>query len=152
MTGVIGPHLSAAYPAGMHSTGPSVLTVLLAEQRDLETCIHGLEGDPRHVLAAGEALLSFAAREHEAFDALAPLLDPAVEAELTSEHQQFAEDLELLEWLLESTPDSPDVAMLSASLVRRMRQHIDRDGRLLTQAAALREGQDGARRDSPPSR
>jgi len=130
----------------MRSTGQSVLAALLAEQHDLEARIHRLEGDPRQVLAVGDAVLSFASRENEAFDALTPLLDPAVEAELTSEHRQFAEDLELLEWLLQTTPDSPDVAMLSASLIRRMRQHIDRDGRLLSQASALREGRAGPRR------
>ena len=130
----------------MRPTGQSVLAVLLAEQRDLATRTRGLDGDAGQVLAVGEALLSFAAREVEVFDTLAPLLDPAVEAELTSEHRQFAEDLELLEWLLQTTPDSPDVAMLSASLVRRMRQHIERDGRLLSRASILREGQKGRRR------
>jgi hypothetical protein len=129
----------------MRSTGQPVLAALLAEQRELEARLHGLEGDPLQVLAVGDALLSFAARENEAFDALAALLDPAVEAELTDEHRQFAEDLELLEWLLQATPDSPDVAMLSASLVRRMRQHIDRDGRLFSQASVLRDGRSGSR-------
>jgi DNA-binding FadR family transcriptional regulator len=133
----------------MRSTGQTVLAALLAGQRDLEARIHDLEADPRQVLEVGSALLAFAAREDEAFDTLAPLLDPAVEAELSDEHRQFAEDLELLEWLLQTTPDSPDVAMLSASLIPRMRQHIDRDGRLLSQAAVLREGQNGRRRRSP---
>ena len=146
MTIVIGAAVPAAYPAGMRSTGQPVLAALLAEQRDLEARIHDLEDDPRQVMAVGAALLAFAGREHEAFDALAPLLDPAVEAELSGEHRQFAEDLELLQWLLQTTPESPDVAMLSASLLRRMRQHIDRDGRLLSRASALRAPSNGRRR------
>jgi hypothetical protein len=130
----------------MRSTGQSVLAALLAEQRDLEARIHELEGDPRQVMAVGAALLAFAAREHEAFEALAPLLDPAVEAELSGEHRQFADDLDLLQWLLQTTPASPDVAMLSTSLICRMRQHIDRDGRLLSRASALRAPSNGRRR------
>lgn len=130
----------------MRSTGQPVLAALLAEQRDLEARIHDLESDPRQVLAVGSSLLAFAAREHEAFDTLAPLLDPAVEAELSSEHRQFAEDLELLQWMVQTTPDSPDVAILTCSLIRRMRQHIDRDGRLLSRASALRSSTRGRRR------
>jgi hypothetical protein len=130
----------------MRSTGQTVLAALLAGQRDLEARIHDLEADPRQVIEVGGALLAFAAREDEAFDTLAPLLDPAVEAELSDEHRQFAEDLELLQWLLQTTPESPDVAILTTSLIRRMRQHIDRDGRLLSRASALRERTNGRRR------
>ena len=130
----------------MRSTGQTVLAALLAGQRDLEARIHDLEADPRQVLEVGSALLAFAAREDEAFDTLAPLLDPAVEAELSDEHRQFAEDLELLQWLLQTTPESPDVAILTTSLIRRMRRHIDRDGRLLSRASALRERTNGRRR------
>ena len=82
-------------------------------------------------------MLSFAEREDEAFSGLAPLLDPAAHAELASEHRQIADDLELLDWLLRTTPASPDIAVLAASLIERMRQHISRDGRLLSRAAAL---------------
>lgn len=126
-----------AYPAPMPGHGPSLLAALLDEQRDLEGRIHELQTSPAETLAVGGALLAFAAREDEAFSALAPLLDPAVHAEMTAEHEQFAEDLDLLEWLLRTTPASPDVPVLTASLIRRMRQHIDRDGRLLARAAAL---------------
>ena len=68
---------------------------------------------------------------------LTTLLDPAVHAELAREHEEFAEDLQLLRWLLDTTPESPDVAVLTASLVRRMRQHTERDGRLLARAIYL---------------
>lgn len=121
----------------MFSNGPSMLGALIEEQRELEARIHDLHASPRETLVVGAALLAFAGREDEAFSALAPLLEPAVQGELAAEHQRIAEDLELLEWLVRTTPTSPDVSVLTASLVRRMRQHICRDGRLLSRAAAL---------------
>jgi hypothetical protein len=120
----------------MRSNG-FVLDALLTEHRELHSHIEGLLASPRETLAAGEALLAFAKHEDAAFAALTPLLDPAVQAELSAEHQQIAEDLELLRWLLRTTPDSPDLSVLTTSLVRRMRRHIDRDGRLLARAAGL---------------
>jgi hypothetical protein len=99
--------------------------------------IEGLLASPREALAAGEALLAFAKHEDEAFSALTPLLDPAARAELCAEHEQIAEDLELLGWLLRTAPDSSDLPVLTTSLVRRMRRHIDRDGRLLARAVGL---------------
>ena len=110
---------------------------LLAEQQELVTQVLNLYPAPREVLEAGAAVLRFAEREEQAFASVAPLLDPAVRQELAAEHRQFAEDLELLEWLIETTPDSPDVAVLTTSLIRRMRQHIERDGRLLSRAVDL---------------
>ena len=83
-------------------------------------------------------MLAFADCEDEAFLGLASLLDPAARHEFIAEHRQIAEDLTLLDWLLHTTPDSPDVAVLTASLLRRMRQHIARDGRLLARAACLK--------------
>jgi hypothetical protein len=122
----------------MPPIGQNMLATLIAEQVQLEERINDLRSSPRQTLGAGQALLEFAAREDEAFAALSSLLDPAVQAEMRTEHEQIAEDLELLEWLLQTTPDSPDVAVLTLSLIRRMRQHVDRDGRLLTRAAALK--------------
>jgi hypothetical protein len=121
----------------MSVDGRSTLAALLGDQRALEARVHDLRANPRETLAFGEALLAFAAKETEVFSVLAPLLDPAVETELGAEHRQFAEDLELLDWLLRITPESPDVAVLTESLLCRMRQHIDRDGRLLARAAIL---------------
>lgn len=126
----------------MSFTGKSMLVALIAEQRELEMRIHDLHASPRETLVVGESLLTFAAREDEAFSALTPLLDPVVRAELAADHQRIAEDLELLDWLLQTTPTSADVSVLTASLVRRMRQHICRDGRLLSRAAALQSGRD----------
>ena len=122
----------------MPSIGQNMLSSLIAEQVQLEERINDLRSSPRQTLAVGGALLEFAGREDEAFAALSSLLDPAVQAEMQAEHEQIAEDLELLDWLLRTTPESPDVAVLTLSLIRRMRQHVDRDGRLLTRAAALK--------------
>ena len=138
MTLVIGRRGARAYahrmqPPRDHST----LGALLEEQRALEERIHNLGSCAEDVLVAGDALLAFAGREDEAFSAVAPLLDPAAQEEFAAEHQQIADDLTLLEWLVRSTPDSPDVIVLTSALVHRMRQHIDRDGRLLARAAEL---------------
>lgn len=135
MTLVIGGGARGSYPAFMSTIDPTTLTSLIAEQSALDARIHGVDASPGQTLALGQALLAFGAREHEAF---AALLDTAVRQELQAEHQQIADDLELLEWLVRVSPDSPDVTILTASLARRMRQHIDRDGRLLARAAMLR--------------
>lgn len=121
----------------MPLNGPSMLAALMEEQRELEARIHDLHASPRETLVVGASLLAFAGHEDEAFSALTPLLEPAVRAELAAEHQRIAEDLDLLDWLLQTTPTSLDVSVLTASLARRMREHICRDGRLLSRAAAL---------------
>ncbi len=100
-----------------------MIDALIAEHRELQMQIGGLLASPRETLAAGEALLEFAKHEDAAFATLTPLLDPVVQAELTDEHNQIAEDLELLRWLLRTVPDSPDLSGLTTSLVRRMRRH-----------------------------
>ena len=137
MTSVITLDGADRYPALMPSNGHRILDALIAEHRDLQMYIESLLASPRETLAAGEALLAFAKHEDAAFSALTPLLDPAVSAELCAEHEQIADDLDLLDWLLRTAPDSPDLPVLTTSLVRRMRRHIDRDGRLLARAAGL---------------
>jgi hypothetical protein len=121
----------------MATEGAAMLPSLLTRQRELEARLNSSGSTPQHALAAGEALLAFAGMEDEAFSALAPYLDPAAQAELAAEHQQLAEDIELLDWLVQTTPDSADVTVLTASLLQRMRQHVARDGRLLTRAVSL---------------
>ena len=112
-------------------------------QRSLEARMVSLDGSPAAVLALGPAVLDFAASEEYAFLPLLELLDPAVRAELAGEHDSLAQDLELLGWLVETTPESTDAAVLAEALTRRIRQHIARDGRLLAQAHRL----DAAGRD-----
>lgn len=121
----------------MPSIGKDVLAALIAEQVRLEERIGELRSSPHQTLLAGKAFLAFAARQEEALAVLSSLLDPVVQAEMRAEHEQIGEDLELLEWLLETTPESPDVAVLTLSLIRRMRQRVDRDSRLLARVAAL---------------
>jgi hypothetical protein len=89
------------------------------------------------VLEVGTAVLEFAEREEAAFFPILPLIDPDARVELAAEHQQLAEDLQLLQWMVETTPDSPDVATFAGALARRMRDHIARDGRLLAAAVRL---------------
>ena len=137
MTSVIGGRDGGPYPFAMQPSPHAALAALLEAQRALEVEIQALPADPSGTLVAGEALLQFARQEEEALGALATLLDPVVQTALVREHEEFAEDLELLRWLLDRTPDSPDVAVLSLSLVRRMREHIERDGRLLARAVHL---------------
>ena len=120
-------------PSLSHST----LSALLAEQRAIEDQVHDLRLSAEQALRVGRALLAFAHREDQAFSAVASLLDPAVQQDLAVEHRQFEEDLQLLEWLMQTTPDSPDVLVLTVSLRTRMREHVDRDGRLLARAVGL---------------
>lgn len=125
-----------AYPAGM-TASPAEIQRLMRLQEILAERTSGLGVSPAEVLEVGAAVLEFAEREESAFFPLLPLLDPAARAELGGEHVQLAEDLQLLEWLISTTPDSPDVATLAEAIARRMRSHIARDGRLLAQAARM---------------
>lgn len=121
----------------MDQAAAAELTRLMNAQRELADRMMRLGAEAGDVLKAGAQVLEFAAREESAFFPLLPLLDPAVRAELGGDHEQLAEDLQLLEWLVATTPDSPDVATLADALARRMRTHIERDGRLLAQAARM---------------
>ena len=121
----------------MHPSTPDDLSALLDTQRTLESELRLLPPDPESAIAAGQAVLAFAARESEAFSCLAALVDEAAHRDLAREHAEMAEDLTLLEWLLTSGEDDKDVAVLSSSLVRRMREHIERDGRLLRRALRM---------------
>lgn len=138
MTPVIYPRARSRYPASMEpSLSHRTLTALLAEQQALEEQVHDLRLGAEQTLRVGNALLSFAQREDQAFSAVASLLDPIVQQDLAREHRQLEEDLQLLDWLVQTTPDSPDILVLTVSLRTRMRQHVDRDGRLLSRAAGL---------------
>jgi hypothetical protein len=111
---------------------------LLREHRSLEDCVRDLVPTPASVLAAGRTLLAFARQEDEAFAALARLLEPAVINEMRAEHEEISQDLDLLAWLVSTTPDSLDASVLAESLARRMHRHVNRDGRLLARVAGLR--------------
>ena len=115
----------------------ATLTALLDEQRALETALCGLQPEPQQLLAVGDAVLQFAMHEEQILEMITTLLDPAAQTELAREHEEFAGDLDLLRWLLDTMPESLDVEVLTVSLARRIRHHIERDGRLLARAIAL---------------
>jgi hypothetical protein len=96
-----------------------------------------MDDSPRATLAALLEEHSALDARLRALDAFGKLLDPDAARALASEHDEFTEDLLLLDWLCRATPDSPDVAILTASLLRRLRAHVDRDGRLLARALYL---------------
>ena len=137
MTMVIGSRTTPVYAPPMHPSTPGDLSELLQTQRALEDELRLLPPGVDSALAAGHAVLAFAARETEAFSLLQSLLDPAAHQDLARQHAEIAEDLTLLEWLLTSGEDERDVDVLSRSLVRRMREHVERDGRLLVRALRL---------------
>jgi hypothetical protein len=94
---------------------------------------------PDEAVTIGKALLRFAAQEEAMFSTLATLIDPAAQVELTTDHREIAEDVNLLEWLLQTTPESPDIPVLASSLLQRMQAHVARDGRLLSRAEIFHE-------------
>lgn len=99
--------------------------------------MNSLQGSATDILEAGRTLLAFARKEDQALAALAALMEPAVIDELRAEHDEISHDLELLGWIVSTTPESPDAAALAESLARRMHQHVSRDGRLLARAVGL---------------
>jgi hypothetical protein len=110
---------------------------MLQEHRGLAIALATPSLTPGEVVALGRSLLAFARREGQSLAVLLSMLEPAVRDDLAAEHERLADDLALLAWLMEAAPQSPDVAMLAESLVRRMREHVSRDGRLLERAARL---------------
>jgi hypothetical protein len=110
---------------------------LMAQQRALLDRLNAVTPAAGEVLELGTEVLRFAEHEEQAFFPLLPLLDPIARAELGHEHDEISEDLKLLEWLLATTPDSPDVEILAAAVVRKARNHVERDGRLLLRASRL---------------
>lgn len=137
MTPVIQGEVEPAYSSSMTTALQVEIDRLLELQGLLEAQTSGLGASAGDVLKVGTAVLEFAEREEAVFFPLLPLLDPAAKADLGGEHGQLAEDLELLDSLVTTTPESPDVGILAEAIARRMRAHIARDGRLLAQAARM---------------
>jgi hypothetical protein len=90
---------------------------------------------PGAVLNLGAAVLFHGAAERELLFPLNPLLDFDVQSEYARRHSQLAEDLALLESLVETSPDSADVEILSSALLSRLKEHIAQDDRLFYQVA-----------------
>ena len=99
--------------------------------------MRALNGCAADVLEAGQRLLAFARHEDQAMAALAQLMEPSVLNDLRTEHEEISHDLELLGWIVSTSPESPDASALAESLARRMHKHVSRDGRLLARAAGL---------------
>lgn len=85
---------------------------------------------PRGVLDLGAAVVFHGAVERELLFPLNPLLDFELQAEFAAKHAELAEDLMLLESLLDTDPGSPDVQILSSALLARLKEHVARDDRL----------------------
>lgn len=120
----------------VHPSREALLS-LARSQRAVEQAAHRIDARPGDVLVVGRMLLRLAEHEQDALLPILPLLDPAVRAILEAEHQQIDEDLTLLDWLAATDPDSPDIAVLTTSLTRRIREHLGRDRRLLDRAMSL---------------
>jgi hypothetical protein len=121
----------------MLPSAPADLAALLDLQRTLEAQLRRLPDRAQNTLLVGRAVLEFAERESEASSVLEALLDPAAYQDLEREHGEIAGDLALLEWLVSSGENPQDVPVLSRSLMRRMRDHVERDGRLLLRGLRL---------------
>ena len=89
---------------------------------------------PGTVLDIGAAVLFHGAVERELLFPLNPLFDPEVQNEYAGRHTKLADDLALLESLVETSPDSPDVEILSSVLLSRLKEHLAQDDRLFYQA------------------
>lgn len=89
------------------------------------------ESDPEAVLQLGAAVVLHGLVEELHLFALHRLLDPSVRDELRAEHDRIEETLSLLEELLAEPVPSDDLAALTAALARRLREHVERDGRVL---------------------
>jgi hypothetical protein len=72
-------------------------------------------------------------------------LDPAAAAQLAREHEQFADDLALLDALMTGEPDSPDTRAFARALGARLREHLARDTRLFYAGAPGRATEQPAR-------
>lgn len=61
------------------------------------------------------------------------LLDEEVLEELLAEHGRLADDLDLLENLSESSPDSPDIEPLASAVFSRIQKLLEREERVFYQ-------------------
>jgi hypothetical protein len=85
---------------------------------------------PASVLDLGAAVLFHGAVERELLFPVSPFLASEVQTEDAARHAQLADDLALLESLIDTDPDSPDVGILASALLARLKAHIARDDRV----------------------
>ena len=137
MTSVIGPWDHVPYPVAMATPSVKDLEDLAAFQGSVSRRLEDADENPAAVLAAGAEVLAFAQVEERLLFPIVPLLDPSVRAELEHEHEQLADDLQLLQSLFTADPECPDAATLATAVARRLRSHLERDGRLIAHAIRL---------------
>ena len=121
----------------MATSSAKDLEDLAAFQRSVSQRLADADENPAAVLVAGAEVLAFAQVEERLFFPIVPLLDPLVSAELEHEHEQLADDLQLLQSLFTADRECPDAATLATALARRLRSHLERDGRLIAHAIRL---------------
>ena len=114
------------------SPHPDLLLRVAREHRRLERLAATVrETEPDVVLQLGAAVVLHGLVEELYLFALHRLLDPAVREELRADHDRIEETLSLLEELLADPDPGDDLPVLTAALARRLREHVERDGRLL---------------------
>ncbi len=89
--------------------------------------------DVTAVLNLGSAVLLHGVLERSHVYAANQYLSAEVIEQFTADHARLAEDLALLEDLRRSDTESQDLATLSAALLERLLDHMERDERTLYQ-------------------
>jgi len=87
--------------------------------------------DVTAILNLGSAVVLHGVLERSQVYAANPYLADAVIEQFTADHARLADDLALLEDFRQSDPESPDLVALSASLLERLLDHVERDERTL---------------------
>jgi hypothetical protein len=87
--------------------------------------------DASAVLELGATVLAHRTQQLLLAARILSWLDPAVSARLGEEQDQLGQDLELLRELLESGSESADSVVLAGALLRRLREHLRYDERVL---------------------
>jgi hypothetical protein len=137
MTPIMAASPTPLYPRFMDSPTAADLERLIALEESVRTRLAAVAENPAAVLAAGQEVLDFAALEERLFFPILPLLDVHAREQLGDEHRLLADDLQLLHHLIATSPESPDVDTLASALTRRLRDHMERDSRLLAQGLRL---------------
>lgn len=120
-------------------TEPSALSRLDRAHRLVAAWVESAsDPTPATVLTLGGFVLLHGAIEDAWLFDRQRWLDPAAVARLRSEHDQFAEDLDLLRTLMATEPASPDLRPLARALFSRLREHVCRDARVFYSTGAGR--------------
>ena len=89
---------------------------------------------PATVLCIGAAVIFHGALEERSAMGTASIIDESVLKDLADEHGRLADDLEFLETLWETKPESDDIESLCLALREHLRTHLERDHRLFYQS------------------